>query len=78
MILGMMLCLFDVQLLAVGLIGELLMRTHFESRVNPMYRVERLIVGSRPAGDGGGERSFAARLPGGRRIKAWAQHSIQK
>lgn len=45
MILGMMLCLFGVQLLAVGLMGELLMRTHFESRMNPMYRVERLIVG---------------------------------
>jgi glycosyltransferase involved in cell wall biosynthesis len=61
MILGMMLCLFGVQLLAVGLMGELLMRTHFESRVNPMYRVERLIVGSRAASRDSGERSFAAR-----------------
>jgi len=26
----------------VGLVGELLMRTHFESRENPIYRVERV------------------------------------
>ena len=32
LVLGMMLCLFGVQLLAVGLVGELLTRTHFESR----------------------------------------------
>lgn len=43
MILGMMLCLFGVQLLAVGLVGELLTRTHFESRTNPMYRIENVI-----------------------------------
>jgi hypothetical protein len=42
MILGMMLCLFGVQLLAVGLVGELVMRTHFESRTKPLYRVERV------------------------------------
>jgi hypothetical protein len=41
-VLGMMLCLFGVQLLAVGLVGELLMRTHFESRENPVYRIERV------------------------------------
>jgi hypothetical protein len=40
MVLGGMLCLFGVQILAVGLIGELLTRTHFESRENPMYRIE--------------------------------------
>jgi glycosyltransferase involved in cell wall biosynthesis len=40
MVLGMMLCLFGVQVLAVGLIGELLMRTHFESREDPIYRIE--------------------------------------
>jgi hypothetical protein len=38
----MMLCLFGVQLLAVGLVGELLTRTHFESRPNPLYRIERV------------------------------------
>lgn len=43
MILGMMLCLFGVQLLAVGLVGELLTRTHIESRSNPMYRIEHVI-----------------------------------
>jgi glycosyltransferase involved in cell wall biosynthesis len=42
LVLAMMLCLFGVQLLAVGLVGELLMRTHFESRENPIYRVERV------------------------------------
>jgi len=42
LILGMMLCLFGVQLLAVGLVGELLTRTHFESRTNPLYRIERV------------------------------------
>jgi glycosyltransferase involved in cell wall biosynthesis len=45
LILGMMLCLFGVQLLAVGLVGELLMRTHFESRTNPMYRIEHIVGG---------------------------------
>lgn len=46
-VLGMMLCLFGVQLLAVGLVGELLMRTHFESRTKPMYRVERVYPSAR-------------------------------
>jgi hypothetical protein len=45
LVLGMMMCLFGVQLLAVGLVGELLMRTHFESRMNPVYRIERIIGG---------------------------------
>lgn len=49
MVLGMMLCLFGVQLLAVGLVGELLMRTHFESRQNPIYRVERVYASARSA-----------------------------
>jgi glycosyltransferase involved in cell wall biosynthesis len=52
LILGMMLCLFGVQLLAVGLVGELLTRTHFESRTNPLYRIERVA-------DGPGARSAA-------------------
>jgi glycosyltransferase involved in cell wall biosynthesis len=43
LILGMMLSLFGVQLLAMGLVGELLMRTHVESRVDPMYRVEHVM-----------------------------------
>lgn len=43
LVLGMMLCLFGVQVLAMGLVGELLMRTHFESRENPVYRIERVI-----------------------------------
>ena len=49
MVLGMMLCLFGVQLLAVGLVSELLMRTHFESGANPLYRVEYVIGDSRTA-----------------------------
>ena len=47
LVLGMMLCLFGVQLLAVGLVGEFLMRTHFESRQNPVYRLERIFGASR-------------------------------
>jgi hypothetical protein len=47
LVLGMMLCLFGVQLLAVGLVGELLMRTHFESGENPVYRLERVFGASR-------------------------------
>jgi glycosyltransferase involved in cell wall biosynthesis len=50
LILGMMLCLFGVQLLAVGLVGELLMRTHFESRIDPVYRIER-VFGARRSSD---------------------------
>jgi glycosyltransferase involved in cell wall biosynthesis len=46
LVLGMMLCLFGVQLLAVGLIGELLMRTHFDSGADPVYRIERVIRSS--------------------------------
>ncbi len=46
LVLGMMLCLFGVQLLAMGLVGELLMRTHVESRVDPMYRIERVMGAS--------------------------------
>jgi glycosyltransferase involved in cell wall biosynthesis len=48
LVLGMMLCLFGVQLLAVGLVGELLTRTHFESGADPVYRIER-IIGSLPS-----------------------------
>ena len=49
LVLGMMLCLFGIQLLAVGLVGELLTRTHFESSANPIYRIERVIsLSARP------------------------------
>jgi glycosyltransferase involved in cell wall biosynthesis len=48
LVLGMMLCLFGVQLLAVGLVGELLTRTHFESGADPVYRIERVIGSSSP------------------------------
>src|ERR1700690_203164 len=44
LVLGMMLPLFGVQLLAVGLVGELLMRTHVESGSSPLYRIERVIT----------------------------------
>jgi len=46
LVLGMMLPLFGVQLLAVGLVGELLMRTHVESGSSPLYRIERVIAAS--------------------------------
>jgi glycosyltransferase involved in cell wall biosynthesis len=48
LVLGMMLCLFGVQLLAVGLVGELLTRNHFESGADPVYRIER-VIGSSPS-----------------------------
>ena len=50
LVLGMMLCLFGVQLLAVGLVGELLTRTHFESGADPVYRIERVIGAGASAG----------------------------
>ena len=46
LVLAMMLPLFGVQLLAVGLVGELLMRTHFDSGASPIYRIERVIGAS--------------------------------
>jgi glycosyltransferase involved in cell wall biosynthesis len=46
LVLAMMLCLFGVQLLAVGLVGELLMRTHFESGAEPVYRIESVLNAS--------------------------------
>jgi len=61
LVLGMMLCLFGVQLLAVGLVGELLTRTHFESGADPVYRIER-VIGSLPSvEDGGASDSTKAR-----------------
>jgi glycosyltransferase involved in cell wall biosynthesis len=57
LVLGGMLCLFGVQILAVGLIGELLTRTHFESRENPMYRIE--LVQGNSLGYGTSERTVA-------------------
>jgi len=66
LILAMMLCLFGVQLLAVGLMGELLMRTHFESRVEPMYRIERVIGATNPGERTNltGDKPLAARRVG--------------
>jgi glycosyltransferase involved in cell wall biosynthesis len=63
LVLGMMLCLFGVQLLAMGLVGELLMRTHVESRVDPMYRIERVEGASVPENSprSESENSLAAR-----------------
>jgi glycosyltransferase involved in cell wall biosynthesis len=63
LILGMMLCLFGVQLLAVGLVGELVMRTHFESRTNPLYRLERSMDELRTASalSSSGENPLAAK-----------------
>jgi len=47
MILGMMMTLFGVQLLAIGLLGELMMRTYFESNEKPVYRIERIVRAER-------------------------------
>ena len=70
LILGMMLCLFGVQLLAVGLVGELLMRTHFESRTNPIYRIEHPI--SEP-----GEATRAGGLRGARENPLAAKRAVR-
>jgi glycosyltransferase involved in cell wall biosynthesis len=42
LIFGMLLCLFGLQFLAVGLIGELMMRNYFEAHQKPVYRLEKL------------------------------------
>jgi glycosyltransferase involved in cell wall biosynthesis len=42
LIFGVLLCLFGLQFLAVGLVGELMMRNHFEAHQKPIYRLERL------------------------------------
>lgn len=41
LVLGMLLCLFGLQFLAVGLVGELMMRNYFEAHQKPIYRLER-------------------------------------
>lgn len=47
MVLGMMLFLFGLQVLAVGFVGELLMRTHFDKYQEPIYRIERVVRSER-------------------------------
>src|SRR6202050_853261 len=47
MVLGMMLFLFGLQVLAVGFVGELLMRTHFDKYQEPIYRIERIVRAER-------------------------------
>lgn len=42
LIFGALLCLFGLQFLAVGLIGELMMRNYFEAHQKPVYRLEKL------------------------------------
>ncbi len=42
LILGMLLCLFGMQFLAIGLVGELMMRNYFEAHQKPIYRLERV------------------------------------
>jgi glycosyltransferase involved in cell wall biosynthesis len=46
LVLGMMLVLFGVQLLAIGLLGELVMRVHFEAHRQPIYRIEAVLGSS--------------------------------
>lgn len=41
LIFGALLCLFGMQFLAVGLVGELMMRNYFEAHQKPVYRLER-------------------------------------
>src|SRR6202451_4330872 len=67
LILGVLLCLFGVQLLAMGLVGELLMRTHVDSRENPMYRVEHVYGGPEATNISGypKAKTLASRQAGG-------------
>lgn len=43
LILGMLLCLFGLQFLAMGLVGELMMRNYFEVHQKPIYRLDRRV-----------------------------------
>lgn len=47
LILGMLLCLFGMQFLAVGLVGELITRNYFEAHQKPVYRIERIVGANR-------------------------------
>jgi glycosyltransferase involved in cell wall biosynthesis len=49
LILGMLLCLFGLQFLAMGLVGELMMRNYFEAHQKPVYRLEKSHPASRLA-----------------------------
>jgi glycosyltransferase involved in cell wall biosynthesis len=42
LILGMLLCLFGLQFLAMGLMGELMMRNYLEAHQKPIYRLEAI------------------------------------
>ncbi len=50
LILGMLLCLFGLQFLAMGLVGELMMHNYFEAHQKPIYRLERIPRASRLTG----------------------------
>ncbi|MHB8754845.1 MAG: glycosyltransferase family 2 protein [Candidatus Acidiferrales bacterium] len=47
LILGMLLSLFGLQFLAMGLVGELMMRNYFEAHQKPVYRIERMMSSAR-------------------------------
>jgi len=48
-ILGVLLLLAGLQFFSIGLVGELLVRSHFEGQREPIYRVERLVKATRLA-----------------------------
>lgn len=50
LVLGMLLCLFGMQFLAVGLVGELITRNYFEAHQRPVYRIEQAVGRNRVAG----------------------------
>jgi glycosyltransferase involved in cell wall biosynthesis len=47
MMAGMMLSFFGIQLLAIGLLGELIMRVFFEGHQKPFYRIDRIVRAER-------------------------------
>jgi hypothetical protein len=51
--------MLGVQLITMGLLGELVVRTYHEAQNKPIY-VVREILGSRSAGEGPGDSKFAA------------------
>ena len=59
LLLAVLLIMLGVQLITMGLLGELVVRTYHEAQNKPIY-VVREILGSRSAGEGPGDSKFAA------------------
>jgi hypothetical protein len=60
LLLSVLLIIFGVQLITMGLLGELVVRTYHEAQNKPIY-VVREILGTRASPAGAEESRFAAR-----------------